>query len=202
MYAKTLTVFWLATAVFANPRLAKRQTFNPSAISASIAALESQLLPPSNIAAELTGVPTAVQAAITNAAAFSSVEAAFESSIPAWFTSLPPNAQSYILNIGAEAATILPQISSLESLLPNPTSPPYSTGAITTSSHSNSTVSTISVPSTTSVKTTSTGTAITAGGSSASTTKKASTSSSSAGAATTGVGLGLAGAVGLVVLVL
>jgi len=202
MYTQTLAIIYLATAVLASPQAAKRQEFNPLAISASIAVLESQLLPPSSIAAELTGVPTGVQAAITNAAAFSSVEVEFESSIPAWFTSLPSPAQSYILNIGAAAATVLPQISSLEALLytstlatPMPGATSYSTGTIVTSSHSNSTVSTSSFrSSTTSSTSTSTGASTTA--EVASTTKK--TSSSSAGAAPTGLrvvgGLAAAGA--------
>src|SRR5881392_3011999 len=82
-----------------------------SAVS-EIQALSSQLNPPSNIIAELSGVPPEVVAAITDPASLSAVDAEFKTGRPSWFTALPSDAQAYIISVKSD----LSAIASLESV--------------------------------------------------------------------------------------
>lgn len=92
---------------------------SPSIISdalASISSLSALIAPNSAIASEIAGVPSDVAAAVTNPALIQSLEAQFASSIPAWYTNLPQDAQSYILNVGPKVLSIQSQLISLESV--------------------------------------------------------------------------------------
>lgn len=94
----------------------KRRQANPSlsSILSEISSLSAQIAPPTNIAAELTGVPSSVFVALANPTALAALESQFIASPPAWFTTLPADAQSYFLSVAPKYASIVPQISSLE----------------------------------------------------------------------------------------
>jgi len=228
MYTHLLAAASLCAVVLAGPHLDKRQDI--SAIESSLSVLSATLVPGSSIAAQLTGVPSSVQALQSSPAGLSQLASEFESSVPAWFVSLSPDAQSYVLNAGAARASVF----SLEALLTGSatatttitgvvngttaTLVPVGMGGSTTASVTgtgtggNGTVTTGNLSSTSTgtgatTKTTATGesTKTTAKSSSTATaTTKASSSSSTAGAAqVTGLlalGYGLVGAAGLAVL--
>lgn len=88
------------------------------AASASISSLLSVAVEvPSSVLTELTKVPTNVAAAITEPAVISSLIADFASSLPEWYTSLSPAAQSYVINVGPKLVNVQPEIERLESLI-------------------------------------------------------------------------------------
>jgi len=210
MYADLLTFASLCAVVIAGPgQLAARQ--DVSAIEASLAAIQSSLLPNPSLASELTGVPSNVQAAATNPALIPAIESQFASGQPAWFTSLPADAKSYILNAGAAFASASPLIASLEAqltaVLPTATGIANSTvTAITTvasvgnttasSSGGNSTVSTKNLSTTTGTVVTTKASTSRKPSSTASTEASSSSSSGGAAQATGAIALGLAGVVG------
>lgn len=116
MYLSTLIVSGLcAVAMAVDEPVFKRQDNSVvSAALVSISSLEQLIQPPSSILAKLTGVPPDVKAAATNPALITSLESQFINSVPAWYTSLPADAQSYILGIGPKVLSIQPQIQSLQ----------------------------------------------------------------------------------------
>lgn len=142
----------------------------------------------------LTGVPASVTSALTNPSAVSALQSQIiQSGFPSWYTALPTDAQSYILGVAGKAATIVPEIVSLEvaagltTISGVGTGTAVSTSSAKTTSYSNSTITTTSKAATTSAVVV--------------TTKASSsavpTSSSKAGAAPTGVvAAGILGAVG------
>jgi hypothetical protein len=141
----------------------------------------------------LLGIPSTVTAILGNPTAVSALENQInnESGFPAWFSTLAPDAQSWVISIAGVAATIIPELVSLEigaGLTPSggTGTAPATTSAMTTS-YSNSIMTTTSKATTTSAIITTT-----QGSSSA-----APSSSSKAGAAPTGViAAGVLGAVG------
>lgn len=81
-------------------------------------ALKSSVAPiPSNIRAELTGIPTAIAAAITNPVIIYSLVQEFATAVPAWYSNLRPEAQSWILSIGPAVLGIQPALASLQSVI-------------------------------------------------------------------------------------
>ncbi|KAM0140393.1 hypothetical protein ACHAP3_002697 [Botrytis cinerea] len=123
MYFNLLTAASLCAVVFASPHLDRREDADTSAIASSISSLSSGLIPNPSLAAQLTSIPASVQALQSSPSGLAQLEQEFLSSIPAWYTSLSPAAQSYILSAGPAKASIF----SLESLLaaaPAPTSAP------------------------------------------------------------------------------
>ncbi|KAA8567138.1 hypothetical protein MFRU_007g02340 [Monilinia fructicola] len=120
MYTQLLTLAGLCAAVLAQPgpQVAKRQDADVSAIAASLSSLSSALAINPSIAAELAGIPSSVQALQSNAAGISQLASEFlHSGPPAWYSSLSPDAKSYVLEDGAARASLLDGVYSLESLL-------------------------------------------------------------------------------------
>ncbi|TGO42999.1 hypothetical protein BHYA_0004g01260 [Botrytis hyacinthi] len=113
MYINLLTTASLCAVVLASPQLDRRQDVDASAIASSISSLSSALIPNPSLAAQLTSIPTSVLALQSSPSGFAQLEQEFLTSIPTWYTSLSPAAQSYILNAGPAKASIF----SLESLL-------------------------------------------------------------------------------------
>ncbi|THV53973.1 hypothetical protein BGAL_0037g00170 [Botrytis galanthina] len=113
MYINLLTTASLCAVVLASPQLDRRQGVDASAIASSISSLSSALIPNPSLAAQLTGIPTSVLALQSSPSGFAQLEQEFLTSFPAWYTSLSPAAQSYILSAGPAKASIF----SLESLL-------------------------------------------------------------------------------------
>lgn len=219
MHASLLTVAGLCAMVMAAPdKVVKRQSANPSlsSVLAEISSLYDQILPPSSIAAELTGIPASVTELLSDPSAASVYESqVIASGFPSWFTALPSDAQSYILAAPGKYATIYPEIVSLQVAAgitslgsaagtgvstTNPSGPIVTaSGSATGKSNSNTTVTTGSLSSTGTAATTK------AASSSGSATAKtsASSSSSSAGAApTNALAAGVMGAVGFLGLAL
>lgn len=139
-------------------------------------------------------MPASVTAALGNPSAISALESQFlAAGPPAWFSSLPADAQSYVLALGPKAETILPEIISLEIAAGLTTvSGAAGTGAAATSTPSKGTSivgtgsnSTITTKGPTSIAEATTGGTSNAASASAKTTASSakSTSSSSAGAA-------------------
>lgn len=94
----------------------ERRQANPSLPSSlsQISSLSAQLALPTKIAAELTGVPSSVFVALGNPTALPALESQFIASPPAWFTTLPADAQAYILSVAPKHASVESQIISLE----------------------------------------------------------------------------------------
>ncbi|KAF5870058.1 uncharacterized protein Bfra_010205 [Botrytis fragariae] len=113
MYINLLTTASLCAVVLASPQLERRQDVDASAIASSISSLSSALIPNPSLAAQLTSIPTSVLALQSSPSGLAQLEQEFLSSIPAWYTSLSPAAQTYILSAGPAKASIF----SLESLL-------------------------------------------------------------------------------------
>jgi carbohydrate-binding DOMON domain-containing protein len=141
----------------------------------------------------LGGVPATDTGVIGNPSAISILQSQIlESGFPAWFSTLAPDAQSWVLGIAMTAATIIPEIASLEveagltTYTSSTATAPASTSASTTS-HSGSTTITTTKATTTSQVITTTQTSSPA---------SPSSSSSKAGAAPTKVIAGILGAVG------
>jgi len=119
MRTSFIAVAGLGAVALASPdQIEKRQfSINPSlsSILAQISSLEAKILPPSSIAAELTGVPASVTAALGNPSAISALESEIlASGFPSWYTALPSEAQSYVLAAPGVYQSIYPQIVSLE----------------------------------------------------------------------------------------
>ncbi|KAF8867061.1 hypothetical protein BDZ45DRAFT_734319 [Acephala macrosclerotiorum] len=205
---------------------------NPSAyskISVLSAELASAINPPSSIAAEYvpsivittnnfaanwcdatlaTGLPSSVLAAITNPASLpgliSSLEAA--ATAPAWFGSLPADAQAWVLSAAGAYTSIEPEISSL-AIAAGVTGTGAATGTSATvksassTGYSNTTIASTSKSSSSTATTQASSLTTSAAASSSS---KASSSSSSGGAAspTGAVAAGVMGAVGILGLAL
>lgn len=192
-------------------------SFSSSVIAAAIASLESidsMLVAPSSIAILLTGVPASISAAITQPAAISALESEFATSVPAWWSSLAPAAQSYILAIGPKAQSLAPEIASLQSIAGitmlggSPTSSaPYpgatNAGNNTVAGNKNITSSSYNVTSTLKISMTTEAFSLTLGGSATqvdagiSATQTTSTSTGGAAQATGALPFGIFGAVGI-----
>ncbi len=142
----------------------------------------------------LTGVPASITSALTNPSAIAALESQIlQSSLPSWYNALPSDAQSYVLGVAGKAATIVPEIVSLEvaagltTISGVGTGTAVSTSSAKTTSYSNSTIATTSKAPTASAVVVTT----------KSSSSAAPTSSSKAGAAPTGVvAAGILGAVG------
>jgi len=141
----------------------------------------------------LGGVPATDTGVIGNPSAISILQSQIlESGFPAWFSTLAPDAQSWVLGIAMTAATIIPEIASLEveagltTYTSSAATAPASTSASTTSHSSNTMVATTKATTTSQVITTT----------QTSSPASPSTSSSKAGAAPTKVIAGFLGAVG------
>ncbi|KAF7935981.1 uncharacterized protein EAE98_002201 [Botrytis deweyae] len=113
MYINLLTTASLCAVVLGSPQLDRRQDVDASAIASSISSLSSALIPDPSLAAQLTSIPTSVLALQSSPSGFAQLEQEFLSSLPAWYTSLSPAAQTYIINAGPAKASIY----SLEALL-------------------------------------------------------------------------------------
>ncbi|QSZ29105.1 hypothetical protein DSL72_003615 [Monilinia vaccinii-corymbosi] len=132
MYTNLWTVASLCVVVLAHPGQQSDRRQDVSAISASLASLSSALVINPSIAAELTCIPSSVQALQSNAAGISQLASEFiNSGVPGWYSSLSPAAQSYVLGDGAARASLLQDASSLESLLGGATATPAATAAAT-----------------------------------------------------------------------
>ncbi|KAF7951452.1 hypothetical protein EAE96_006761 [Botrytis aclada] len=113
MYINLLTTASLCAVVLASPQLDRRQDVDASAIASSISSLSSALIPNPSLATQLTSIPTSVLALQSSPSGLAQLEQEFLSSVPAWYTSLSPAAQTYIVSAGPAKASIF----SLESLL-------------------------------------------------------------------------------------
>jgi len=194
MYTSIYAASSLLTIALAS-QLDKRQ--DAAAIASSLSSLSSLLVPPPSIASELTGVPSDVQAAATNPAEITSLEAEFATSIPSWFASLPTDAKSYIINAAAVEASVRPQISSLEAAAVSAGLTGAPTGLSSNGTVVNGTTGSTTTGSSSSGSSTGSSTKTSTKGESGTSTSSGNTSSSSGGAQSTGVvALGLAGVVG------
>ncbi|KAF7860669.1 hypothetical protein EAF04_008188 [Stromatinia cepivora] len=117
MYTNLLTVASLCAVVLAGPQLDRRQDVDASAIASSLSSLSSVLIPNPSLASQLTNIPTSIQALQTSPAGLSQLAQEFLSSEPGWYSSLSPDAKSYVLDAGAARASIF----SLEALLTSAT---------------------------------------------------------------------------------
>ena len=143
----------------------------------------------------LTGVPSSLTAALGYPSEIAVLQSEIlASGLPDWFTSLPSDAQNWIIGIAGKALTLIPKIASLE----------VEAGLITQSSTATQTGSnpTGTTPAATSSNNSVATSSTTVTASAAATTTKASSSaapssSSKAGAAPTGVVASLLGAIGI-----
>ncbi|KAJ8061152.1 hypothetical protein OCU04_010227 [Sclerotinia nivalis] len=117
MYTNLLTVASLCAVVLAGPQLNKRQDVDASAIASSLSSLSSALVPNPSLASQLTNIPTSIQALQTSPAGLSQLAEELLTSKPGWYSSLSPDAKSYVLDAGAARASIF----SLEALLTSAT---------------------------------------------------------------------------------
>ncbi|PQE06448.1 hypothetical protein CJF32_00002413 [Rutstroemia sp. NJR-2017a WRK4] len=212
MYISLLSVVSLCAVVLAGPNLERRQ--DTSAIQASLSRISASLAPPPSIAAQLTGIPSSVQALQTNPSGINQLISQFATGTPSWFAALPSAAQSYVLSNGLARLSAYPVISSLQAQLTSkpivPTGATNSTtngssGLKTTSVTSGGGNSTVTTKPLTSTATTGSQTTSAKGNSSATTSgaKPSSTASKAAAAQATGaIAFGLAGAAGFVGIVM
>ncbi|PMD17474.1 hypothetical protein NA56DRAFT_662115 [Hyaloscypha hepaticicola] len=200
MLASLFMLAGLCAFVLGSPEPVKRENASASAsyssLLARISSLWEELIPPYSIYTELGGVPATDTGVIGNPSAVEILQSQIlESGFPAWFSTLAPDAQSWVLGIAMTAATIIPELASLEveaGLTTITTSTatataPASTSASTTSHSSGTMITTTTKATTTSQVITTTQTSSPA---------SPSTSSSKAGAAPTKVIAGFLGAVG------
>jgi len=85
-----------------------------SSVFSRISSLGNEILPPTSLVPQLTGIPASVTSALFNTALQPSLSSEIVASPPAWFTSLGPDAKAYILGIPAKESTIISQIISIE----------------------------------------------------------------------------------------
>jgi hypothetical protein len=85
-------------------------------ISISISSLFNLLQPPATISSELTAFLTAVLTALEGPNVISAFDELYTDKGITWFTALPSAAESWVVGLPVQAATILPQIISLQSL--------------------------------------------------------------------------------------
>ncbi|PMD55873.1 uncharacterized protein K444DRAFT_616951 [Hyaloscypha bicolor E] len=196
MQASLFTLAGLCALACAFPEHVKRQSPSLASVLSQISSLQAELQPPPSILSELSGVPATVTAALNNPSLVSVLQSQINASgFPGWYSSLAPDAQSWVISVAGVAATVIPEIVSLEvaaslTTLAGGTGSATATTSSMTKSHSNSTMSTTSKATPTLTPTT-----------------KASSSpvpskSSSAGAAPTNIAAaGILGAVGFLGLV-
>ncbi|KAM3071293.1 hypothetical protein ACMFMG_008883 [Clarireedia jacksonii] len=214
MYTSLLSIASLCAVVLAGAHLERRQDI--SAIQASLSQISASLAPPPSIAAQLTGIPSSIQALQTNPAGINQLISEFATGTPSWFAALPSAAQSYVVNGAAARLSAYPVISSLQAqLTAKPVGP---TGVSNATTHASSGVKTATVTTgggnstVTTKKLTSTATESEKTSTKGSTSVEAKTtaevkptSSSSKGAAahaTGAIAVGLAGAAGFVGMVM
>ncbi|KAE9376944.1 hypothetical protein N431DRAFT_555234 [Stipitochalara longipes BDJ] len=194
MYTSLFALAGFLALVCASPEPVKRQNPTLSSILSQIASLEGDIIPPASILSEvITAIPATVTAVLANPSEISVLESEIlASGFPGWYSSLPPDAQSWVIAIAGVAATIIPELASLQGAAASITggsgtgSAPAPT-SLTTGSHSNSTLSKTTSTLATATKTSN---------------PTAQSSSSTAGAAPTNVvAAGILGAVGFLGLV-
>jgi len=193
MLASLFMLAGLCTFVLASPEPVKSENASVSSILAKISSLWDEMVPPLSIYSELGGVPATDTGVIGDPSAISILQSQIlESGFPAWFSTLAPDAQSWVLGIAMTAATIIPEIASLEveagltTFASSTATAPASTSASTTSQSSGTMIATTKATTTSQVITTT----------QTSSPASPSTSSSKAGAAPTNVIAGILGAVG------
>lgn len=91
---------------------------SPAAVSSvfsQISSLQDELLPPSSLIPQLAGIPASVESALFNVASQSSLASEISGANPPdWYTSLSPDAKSYIAGISAKESSVVSQIVALE----------------------------------------------------------------------------------------
>ncbi|PQE11194.1 hypothetical protein CJF31_00000988 [Rutstroemia sp. NJR-2017a BVV2] len=152
---------------------------NTSAIQASLSRISASLAPPPSIAAQLTGIPSSVQALQTNPTGINQLISQFATGTPSWFAALPSPAQSYVLSNGLARLSAYPVISSLQAqLTAKPIAP---TGASNTTTNGSSGLKTTTTFASSGLKTAS----VTSGGGNSTVTTKQLTSTATTGSQTT-----------------
>ncbi|PMD48532.1 hypothetical protein L207DRAFT_505562 [Hyaloscypha variabilis F] len=190
MYTSLFALAGFLAFVFASPEPVTTPNPTLSSILAQIASLEGDIIPPASILSEvITAIPATVTAVLANPSEISVLESEIlASGFPGWYSSLPPDAQSWVIAIAGVAATIIPELASLQN----------AAASITGGSTTATTSPTTGLPST------STGTKASTSLAPATKTSNptAQSSSSTAGAAPTNVvAAGILGAVGFLGLV-
>jgi len=179
MYISLLSVAGLCAVVLAGPHLERRQDI--SAIQASLSRISASLAPPPSIAAQLTGIPSSVQALQTNPTGINQLISQFATGTPSWFAALPSAVQSYVLSNGVARLSAYPVISSLEAqLTAKPIAP---TGGSNATTHASGGLKATTTFASSGLKTAS----VTTGGGNSTVTTKQLTSTATTGSQTTSV---------------
>jgi len=211
MRTSILTSASFFALTLASPNLPKRQdSVDSAALASTLSSIEAEISSvPTAVQAEIEGIPSSVESAFTDPTSLAIIYSQIQAGqLPDWYSTLPPDAQSYIKGSIPKIETIL----SLEAsafptnviISPQTTS---STGAAPTATGTGSTVAAPGNGSSTTAKPTASagGSGSGSGNSSktGSSSSAGSSSSSKAGAQPTGViAAGVLGAVGFVGLAL
>ncbi|KAH8783937.1 hypothetical protein BGZ57DRAFT_852333 [Hyaloscypha finlandica] len=150
MQASLFILAGLCALACAFPEHIKSQSPSLASVLSQISSLQAELQPPPSILSELSGIPATVTAALDNPSLVSMLQSQVNASgFPGWYSSLAPDAQNWVIGIAGVAATVIPEIFSLEvaaglTTLAGGTGSATATTSPMTKSYSNSTMSTTS----------------------------------------------------------
>jgi hypothetical protein len=148
-------------------------------------------------------VPTSVYAVLGDPTALAALESQFITAPPAWFTSLPVDAQAFVISLAPKYMSIMPQILSLEVAAGLTTLPAAAATATDVAATARATATGFSNSTIVTSRGTGSATGTTKAATASASTSKAPSTSISAGAApTNAIAAGIVGAVGFIGLAL